>query len=68
MYSYIVIEEGFIQKARQSVVVSVLWGKIVCRTGNIWSECAVLCTQLLYFSLYFVGGYIGQVDGSPARG
>ena len=30
-----------------------LGGKIVCRTGNLMSECAVLCTQLLYFSLYF---------------
>ena len=33
-----------------------LGGKIVCRNGNFCSECAVLCTQPLYFSLYFCGG------------
>ena len=35
-----------------------LGGKIVCCTGNLMSECAVLCTQLLYctFPFTFVGG------------
>ena len=36
-------EEGFIQKARQTVALSVWGGKIVCRTRNFWSECVVLC-------------------------
>ena len=38
-----------------------LGGKIVCRNGNFCSECAVLCTQPLYFSLYFCGGVGGML-------
>ena len=51
------IEEGFIQKARLTVVVSVWGGKIVCRTKNLWSECEVLYTHCCYtFPFTFVGG------------
>ena len=33
-----------------------LGGKIVCRTGNLMSECAVLCTQLVLFPLLLLEG------------
>ena len=39
-----------------------LAGKIVCCTGNFWSECVVFCTQLLYFSLYFCWVGVGRGD------
>ena len=36
-----------------------LGGKIVCRTKNLWSECAVLCTCCT-FPFTFVGGGRGM--------
>ena len=60
MFSSQSIEEGFIQKARQTVVVCVWGARSYAALGIFWSECAVLCTQLLYFSLYFCWG-VGMI-------
>ena len=49
------IEEGFIQKTRHTVVISVWGARSFAALGIFLSECAVLCTELLG-NLYFCWG------------
>ena len=51
-----VIEEGFIQKPRQKVVVSVWGDKIICRTGNLTVMCGIVYTAVVLFPLLLLEG------------
>ena len=67
------IEEGFIQKTRQTVVVSV-WGARSCAALGIFGLNVRYCvhytavTELLCFTLYFCWGVGGWGGGGVGRG